>query len=718
MASWDELNVSAGDWAKAETRDLVSKLTLMQAIRSFENTAVQLWADGLVNGPVHASVGQEACAAGIASVFRPGDLVTYPHRGHHHFLSKALHRIGQPQGFDIDGAGRAIVKRTLAEIMGLEQGWCRGRGGSMHLYWRDAGILGSNAIIGAGMPHAVGMAEALRRKGSQNIVVGYLGDGALQQAGSLEAISLAATFDVPLCIVVENNLYAVATHISEAVRETRLSSRGLSFGIPAMTTDGMDVVAVSTAMQEAADLLRAGKGPFLLELRTYRYLHQNGPMSGSAFGYRTKEEEEEWRKRDCIERVRVELARRNDVDHGELAGLERAMDTMMRSIVDELVEGEGESRRIIPTLWPKPEEVDHGSRGDLSEFSDARYLEEEAYAGNIGEQRFSETIAMTLAHNMTQDPRILIMGEDIQHLRGGTNGATKGLVDAFPGRVIGTPIAELGFLGMACGMAIEGSLRPIVEFMYADFIWVAADQIINQVGKARQMYGGHDPVPLVLRTKIAIGTGYGSQHSMDPAGFFTTSPGWRIVAPRTPFDYVGLMNSAIRCNDPVLVLEHVENYTRKAAYPSDDLDFCIPLGKAKIVRPGSALTAISYLTMVDKAVSACDEVDVDAEVIDLRSLDRAGIDWETIGASIRKTNNAVLIEEGPLCTSYGTMLADDIQRRFFDYLDQPVMRVHGGLTAPAVSRILEQASRANKDDVCRRFLAMMVDTGRLMRAAP
>jgi 2-oxoisovalerate dehydrogenase E1 component len=235
--------------------------------------------------------------------------------------------------------------------------------------------------------------------------------------------------------------------------------------------------------------------------------------------------------------------------------------------------------------------------------------------------------------------------------------------------------------------------------MYADFTWVAADQVFNQIAKARHMFGGDDPVPLVLRTKCAMGTGYGSQHSMDPTGLFALSPGWRIVAPTTPFDYVGLMNSALRCQDPVLVLEHVALYNAMGPAPADDLDYFIPLGRARVARAGSGLTILTYLAMVKPVLEAVEELGIDAEVIDLRSLDRAGIDWETIGASIRKTNAVMVVEQGALGTSYGTILGDEIQRRFFDWLDHPIVRVLGGEASPSISKVLETAAIAGRDDV-------------------
>ena len=183
---------------------------------------------------------------------------------------------------------------------------------------------------------------------------------------------------------------------------------------------------------------------------------------------------------------------------------------------------------------------------------------------------------------------------------------------------------------------MDGRFRPVVEFMYADFMWVAADQLFNQIGKARHMFGGDGKVPLVLRSKVAMGTGYGSQHSMDPAGIFATAPGWRIVAPSTPFDYVGLMNTALRCKDPVVVLEHVDLYGSTG--PGRPTTRLLPaVGKAAVRRAGNGAHG-PHLPGDDAAESwtPSSELGVDAEVIDLRWLDRASLDWDTIGRASRR----------------------------------------------------------------------------------
>jgi len=332
------------------------------------------------------------------------------------------------------------------------------------------------------------------------------------------------------------------------------------------------------------------------------------------------------------------------------------------------------------------------------------------------QKKFVDAIADVLHRRMETDPRVFVLGEDIHRLKGGTNGATRGLAAAFPDRVLGTPISEAAFAGLGGGVAMDGRYRPIVEFMYADFMWVAADQVFNQIGKARHMFGGEIRVPLVLRSKCAMGTGYGSQHSMDPAGIYATAPGWRIVAPSTPFDYVGLFNSALRCEDPVLVIEHTDLYTMEGPAPAEDLDYHIPLGKARVVRRGRALTVLTYLSMVQRTLDAVERLKLDAEVIDLRSLDRAGIDWETIGTSIRKTNQVLVVEQGAIGTSYGTLIGDEVQRRFFDWLDQPVQRVTGGEASPSISKVLEAAAIAQVDDVIEGLRRVMAASGRPLAA--
>lgn len=705
---WTALRSAPADWKAADPALLGSMLTQLHLIRAFEESVLELAGEGLVHGPAHSSIGQEGGAVGSVIGLRASDQVNGSHRGHHQFLAKALSYLAprlDPVA-DFDAPVEAMLHRSLAEILGLEPGFGHGRGGSMHLRWIEAGALGTNAIVGGGVPLAAGAAMAHKLAGTGDIAVTYFGDGAINIGSTLETMNLAAAWALPLIFVVENNLYAVATHVGEATRETRLSGRGPGFGIPAWRVDGMDPLAVHLAMQEAAALGRAGEGPALIELEVYRYFHQNGPLPGSAFGYRPKEEEASWRARDPLARVATEMTALGLIDDAAVADLRERAVALMKGIAGRLLEPEGNRRRIRPELWPDAAFVDVGLRGELPALPS-----EEPPAGATVERKFVDAIADVLHRRMETDPSLVIMGEDIHRLKGGTNGATRGLAAAFPDRVLGTPISENAFTGLAGGLAMDGRYRPIVEFMYPDFMWVAADQVFNQIGKARHMFGGTTDVPLVLRSKIAMGTGYGSQHSLDPAGVFATSPGWRIVAPSTPQDYIGLMNAALKGSDPVLVIEHVDLYQMNGPIPADDLDYTIPLGRARIVREGRDLTILTYSAMVHRSLEAVEALGVDAEIVDLRTLDRASLDWETIGASVRKTHNVLIVEQGARGTSYGAMLADELHRRLFDWLDQPVQRVHGREASPTISKVLERAAFAGREEVMAGIAQAMAERG-------
>ncbi|WP_018763950.1 alpha-ketoacid dehydrogenase subunit alpha/beta [Arthrobacter sp. 135MFCol5.1] len=710
---WVELATTAQDWKKADPSLLKTMLVQMQIIRSFEESVLELAAEGLVHGPAHSSIGQEGGAVGSAVMLRPGDGVNGSHRGHHQFLAKGLAYLARTTGGTMDPVDpvsaevQAYLQRTLAEILGLDQGFSHGRGGSMHLQWMEAGALGTNAIVGGGVPLAAGNAWAQKHAPTSDagtdITVSYFGDGATNIGSVLETMNLAAAWKLPLCFFIENNLYAVSTHVSEVTAESRLSGRGPGFGIRSWRVDGMDPLAVHLAMLQATAHMRSGGGPTIIEAEVYRYFHQNGPFPGSAFGYRTKDEENAWRKRDPIVRVTRELKKLGYLDDAVITQMTDKIKQACTLAVTELTEqdpdGKIGKRRIRPALWPDASFVDIGIRSDLSELESARTEEESSFTGELAKGKFIDAVADVMRARMDADKSIVVMGEDVHRLQGGTNGATRGLKEAHSERVLGTPISENAFAGLAGGIAMDGRFKPVIEFMYADFMWVAGDQLFNQIAKARHMFGGRGEMPLVLRSKVAMGTGYGSQHSMDPAGIFATSAGWRIVAPSTPFDYVGLMNAALAINDPVVIIEHVDLYTSMGTVPVQDFDFQIPFGKAAIRRTGKALTILTYGAMVQPTLDAVGDTGTDAEVVDLRWLDKASIDWDTIDASIKKTNNILIVEQGTRGTAYGGWLSDEIQRRYFDYLDYPIQRVSGGEASPSISKVLERAAFAGRPEI-------------------
>jgi 2-oxoisovalerate dehydrogenase E1 component len=713
---WWRLTATDDDVKSIEPRKLLVILEQLLLIRRFEEKLLDLSVAGILHGPAHSSIGQEGASVGALSALGSQDKINGTHRMHHQFLAKLLnhaaHKEYSPLSGAVPDAMQEVVYRTYAEILGLTPGYCGGRGGSMHLRNTEAGVYGSNAIVGGNPSHAVGYAFADKFHGIDAVSVAFFGDGATQTGASYEAMNLAALYNTPTIFFVENNLYAVSTHVSEQTRETRLSARGLSLAVPAIEFDGMDVIAARMAMQEALRIIKTDGGPVLLEAQLYRYRHQSGPLRGSAFGYRDKTEEEQWMGRDAVEAFPKRLEKLGVVTQKDVGKIRERASGIVDHALEKLIEhyGNEKTQRIYPALWPNPADVDVGIRGDLSELSGRPVKELEDFAaGELEEAGFRDIIAEAMLRNMKRFDGLVILGEDVHRLKGGTAGATKNIGENFPDRLIGTPICENGFSGLALGAALNG-MRPVVEIMYPDFALVAADQLFNQIAKVRHMFGGEFAVPIVVRSRVSAGTGYGSQHSMDAAGLFALYPGWRIVAPSRPYDYIGLLNAAVACDDPVLVIEYNDLFKQRGFVPKDDWNYIIPFGKGRIARAGNRCTVLTYGTMVARCCAVADETGIDAEVIDLRTLDPLGLDWELIEASVKKTNALMIVEQTARGTSIGSRIVSDAQLRLFDWLDHEILHVTGSQAAPVVSKVLEQAALAG-DDAIREAL-LRVDKGR------
>lgn len=709
------LEVQDSDWEKLSVSDATRLMTLLLVARHFEEQILRMDKLNLIHGPAHSSIGQEGGAAGCIAALPRSVLINGTHRAHHQCLAKAINALYE-DNFDplkegsLTAEMHAEIKSMLFEIVGLQGGWTGGRGGSMHLRRERLGIMGTNAIVAGGLPIACGHAFAEKVRGSQNIMVTFFGDGAVNQGATYEAMNLAALYHLPLLFFLENNHYAVSMSVEQSTYETQLLTRPQSLGIESILVDGMNPLAVWLGTQWCYEyILREGK-PAFIQADVYRYYHQSSPIIGSAFGYRSREEEELWKSRDPGDFLHKELVKRGLLTEEELHTLDRIVKTAVNEAYDACVEGSGSSATIRPQLWPDVSTVDNELTSDYSELEGCFFAERDDFAPkDMRPMTYIEAISQVVGEYMSKDDTVYIFGEDVANMGGGTVGATKDLAKRFPGRVINTPISENGFCGLATGAAMSG-LRTIVELMYSDFFLVAADQLLNQAGKIRHLFNGTATVPLVLRARVPGREGYGSQHSMDPAGVFALFPGWHIVAPSNAFDYVGLMNSALRCNDPVLVIEPQELHRHTTQVPKN-LNYYIPLNKARLVSEGSEITLIATLTMVETAQNIVNELGVDADIIDLRTLAQRDIDYELIGRSLKKTGKVAILEQTTRGASIGSIIAAEIQYRFFDYLDQPVKRVTGNWAPPVVSKPLEAAALAQRSDVVDMVFELMRDSG-------
>lgn len=309
-----------------------------------------------------------------------------------------------------------------------------------------------------------------------------------------------------------------------------------------------------------------------------------------------------------------------------------------------------------------------------------------------------EAISQALWEEMERDPKVFIMGEEVG-VWGGTYAVTRGFYDHFGGdRVRDTPISEAAIVGAAIGAALTGT-RPVAELMTINFAFVAMDHIVNEAAKLHYMFGGQFVLPMVIRTTGGGGRQLGATHSQTPDVIFAHFPGLKVVAPATPYDAKGLLKAAIRCDDPVLFIEHATLYQTRGEVPEED--YTVPIGKSNIARPGKDITIVTYSKMLEVSLKAAEqlskEAGIEAEIVDLRTL--RPLDTDPVIESFKKTNRAVVVEEGWKSYGVGAEITSRIYEQAFDYVDAPVKRVAQDEVPLPYNRTLEQMALPQVEDV-------------------
>jgi len=718
--------------AKSLTKEeAVAILEDMLVIRELEEMIVKLRSgaydairDYNYRGPTHVSVGQEGTAAGACAALELIDNITSTHRGHGESLAKGTVAMRQMTDEQlrkrvpnckatkhedlVEAALEEHVYRTICELFGKDDGYCRGRGGSMHIADFTVGHLGANAIVGGGVPIATGAAMANRYLQRGNVVCCFAGDGAYANGVVLEALNWAAqaqftnhlaahSFGLPIVFLICNNHYGM-THRSddEVMGVQRMAQRAAGFSnnnMHAEVVNGMNVLAVRDAVKRATKLCREGKGPVLLDVDTYRYWGHS--LSDPRNEYRTKEEEAAWKAIDAIEAYKKELLAAKVLDAKGLAAVEkRVADRNARA-----------AKRAVAAADPVAEDVltfmytDTKCETVPAEFAKAELVGPLPEIKRVnGELNYKDAIKEALVQEMLRDKRVVHYGEDVADY-GGAFKVTKGLLEAFGrDRMFNTPISEACICGTGCGGAMNG-LRPVVELMYFDFALMSSDQISNQAAKWHYMSGAQTEVPLVIRASAGAGKGYGGQHSQTLESMFCHIPGLYVVYPATPADAKGMLKSAIRDNNPVLFVESQALYGMKGVVPEGD--YLVPLGVADVKREGTDITFVAWGPFVHDCLKAADKLKADkgvsAEVIDLRSL--VPLDIETVLRSVQKTGKCVVASQAVHIGSYTGEIASTIQDAAFDYLDAPVKRVGAKNGIAPQSHILEAAFLPGVNDI-------------------
>jgi 2-oxoisovalerate dehydrogenase E1 component len=624
------------------TAELLKAFEQMAVIRRMEERISVLYRDGHIPGFVHSSVGQEGVAVGTLFHARSDDVITSTHRGHGHVLAKGL----EP-------------RRMLAELMGKETGSCRGRGGSMHVADPTIGIFGANGIVGAGMPIGVGAAYALKRAGDGRVAISFFGDGAVATGSFHESLNLAALWRLPMIFLCENNQFSEFSRSTDQ-HPVSLESRAAAFGVPFVKVPGEDVAQVARGLSEVLREVRTGSGPYLVEASTLRV---RGHYEGDRQGYRDKEELDALSRTDPLLVARGQLL---------TAGVEQhVIDDAERRAADIVAEAEA-------FAWASAEPAAETVTDYLIASREHTVVAEVPTAADAPIKSTSKIIRQALHDALEDDPSVFLAGIDV----GGGNvfGLTKGLRDSFGDRVLDTPIAETALVGLGVGSAMAG-LRPVIEIMYLDFIGVCFDQIMNQAAKLRFMTGGAVTLPLVIRTQFGSGRSSGGQHSQSLEALLAHIPGLTVVMPSSGEDTYGLLRAAIEDDNPVIFIENRLLYESKSAVPHRD--HRVPLGKARIARPGRDLTIVSWSRMLHHSLAAAEILaaeGIEAEVLDLRTI--VPLDRDAILESLARTNRLVIAHEAVTDFGVGAEIAALAVREGFWSLDAPVARV-GAPYSPA-----------------------------------
>jgi 2-oxoisovalerate dehydrogenase E1 component len=523
--------------------------------------------------------------------------------------------------------------------------------------------MGSSGIVGPCITLAAGGAYSARLLKTDRVSVAFFGDGASHNGAFHEGLNLATAWKLPALFVCENNLYATEVPLAKSAGNPDIASRAAAYGMPGIAVDGNDVLAVYRAAGEAVARARAGGGPTLIECRTYRTrAHAEGMRDA---GYRTLEEIAAWKERDPIRLFRDRLLAADWAGEEEIGTLEAE--------IKALAEEAGKFAEASPP--PDPATVTQHI------YAEARPVEDsEPSQAPTREMTFVDAARESLTQEMARDARIWVVGEGIGP-RGGNFNTTLGLYDLYgEERLRDSPISERGFTSLCTGAAATGT-RPIVDFMFIDFLTDAFGELFNQTSKLQWMSGGRLKMPLIVRGCVGVAPANAAHHSGNYYPFFMHIPGFRVVMPSTPADAKGLLKTALRSDDPVLFLEHKNLLALKGPVPEGE--YFVPFGKASIRRAGTDLTLVGIGFTVKQALDAAEQLaaeGVSAEVIDPRTL--APLDMDTILASVHKTGRLLVVDEDFAPCGVGAEIATQVMEAAFDDLDAPVRRVNG-LFAPA-----------------------------------
>ncbi|HEU0369353.1 MAG TPA: dehydrogenase E1 component subunit alpha/beta [Candidatus Acidoferrum sp.] len=688
------------------SRDTLIRLyRTMYLSRKLDDREIQLKRQNKIYFQI-SSAGHEAVTAVMGLLLRPGVDWVYPY-----YRDRALCLM----------LGVTPLEMLLQAVGAKDDPSSGGRQMPSHFGHPSFNIPSKSSCTGTQFLHAVGAAEAtlyyeqhpkalaqakkaplaeLAKHSADEIVYVSSGDGATSEGEFWESLNVACIKKLPLLYLVEDNGYAISVPVEVQTAGGSIAKLVKSFpGLHVAEADGTDPLESYRVCQEAVNHCRERRGPALVHAKVTRpYSHS---LSDDEKLYKSPDEREAEAHRDPLSKFALFLVREGLLDQKQIEAIEAQVDHEVRQATDQALAADPPAVESIYDNMYSPD-VDPTS---------ASFAGEPQLHG--AQKTMVEMVAATLNDEMSRDERITVFGEDVADAsreenlkevkgKGGVFKATAGLQRKYGStRVFNTPLAEASIVGRAIGMATRG-LKPAAEIQFFDYIWPAMMQIRDELCTLRWRSNGSFKCPMVIR--VAIGgylTGGAIYHSQSGESIFTHTPGLRVVMPSTALDVAGLLRTAIRCDDPVMFLEHKHLYRQpynRSEYPGPD--FTIPFGKARMVKEGTDVSIVTYGAFVHRAEVAAAQLQregISAEILDLRSL--SPYDWDGICATVRKTHRVIVAYEDMLSWGYGAELAARIADELFDELDGPVKRIAATDTFCAYQPKLEDAILPQSDAV-------------------